>query len=169
MADRFEGGELRAQQALVATDTHHGGGRLGGCAATTAPASSVQPNSPYSPMFSAASVSFAGGVISAGSCQGVDPATRASDTATSAAPAPSSTRRRRADSARRTAAANATAPAANTTRRRLAPRGPATTEAALPRERGLGDCAGYRYWPVFDSVSIARLALAFLPVTSVRM
>ncbi len=27
----------------------------------------------------------------------------------------------------------------------------------------------YRYWPVFDSVSIARLALAFLPVTRVRM
>ena len=27
----------------------------------------------------------------------------------------------------------------------------------------------YRYWPVLDSVSMARLALAFLPVTSVRM
>ncbi len=28
---------------------------------------------------------------------------------------------------------------------------------------------GYRYCPVFDSVSIARLAEAFLPVTRVRM
>ncbi|WP_280187627.1 hypothetical protein, partial [Nocardia gipuzkoensis] len=32
-----------------------------------------------------------------------------------------------------------------------------------------GPAEPYRYWPVFDSVSMARLALAFLPVTSVRM
>jgi hypothetical protein len=28
---------------------------------------------------------------------------------------------------------------------------------------------GYRYWPVFDAVSIARPVSAFLPVTRVRM
>ncbi|GAA1831944.1 hypothetical protein GCM10009836_07480 [Pseudonocardia ailaonensis] len=27
----------------------------------------------------------------------------------------------------------------------------------------------YRYWPVFDAVSIARPVASFLPVTSVRM
>ncbi len=37
------------------------------------------------------------------------------------------------------------------------------------REHGPRDVTDYRYWPVFDSVSIARLALAFLPVTRVRM
>gem|GEM_PF-3438876 len=29
--------------------------------------------------------------------------------------------------------------------------------------------ASYRYWPVFDAVSIARPVASFLPVTSVRM
>ncbi len=38
-----------------------------------------------------------------------------------------------------------------------------------PRKHGPRDVTDYRYWPVFDSVSIARLALAFLPVTRVRM
>jgi hypothetical protein len=30
-------------------------------------------------------------------------------------------------------------------------------------------CVTYRYWPVFDAVSIARPVSAFLPVTRVRM
>ncbi|SLH29813.1 Uncharacterised protein [Mycobacteroides abscessus subsp. abscessus] len=42
-------------------------------------------------------------------------------------------------------------------------------EAAPPNGRRGLDRSAYRYWPVFDSVSMARLALAFLPVTSVRM
>jgi hypothetical protein len=35
--------------------------------------------------------------------------------------------------------------------------------------RGLCDERCYRYWPVFDAVSMARPWASFLPVTSVRM
>ncbi|WP_280364895.1 hypothetical protein, partial [Nocardia abscessus] len=44
---------------------------------------------------------------------------------------------------------------------------PAAPPPPPPPPRGPAE--PYRYWPVFDSVSMARLALAFLPVTSVRM
>ncbi len=53
--------------------------------------------------------------------------------------------------------------------RHLRPPPPPPPKRPPPRGRAASSWASYRYWPVLDSVSIARLALAFLPVTRVRM